>query len=111
MSKGFIILPNQLFKSLPASKTAQVVLVEALGLFLDYRFHKKKLIFHRASLKYYQSFLEQKKYKVHYLDYQTLSKPTGLGGWLKKKKINSFHVIDPQVNTKVPIRSLRKLSA
>ena len=88
MSKGFIILPNQLFKSLPASKTAQVVLVEAFGLFLDYKFHKKKLIFHRASLKYYQSFLEQKKYKVHYLDYGTLSKPSGLGSWLKKKKIN-----------------------
>ncbi|MHC5213930.1 MAG: cryptochrome/photolyase family protein [Planctomycetota bacterium] len=95
MPKGFIILPNQLFKSLPARKTVQVVLVEALGLFLDYRFHKKKLIFHRASLKYYQSFLEQKKYKVHYLDYQTLSKPTGLGGWLKKKKINQVSLYDP----------------
>ena len=95
MPKGFIILPNQLFKSLPARKTAQIVLVEALGLFLDYRFHKKKLIFHRASLKYYQSFLEQKKYKVHYLDYQTLSKPTGLGGWLKKKKINQVSLYDP----------------
>lgn len=84
-----------MFKSLPASKTAQVVLVEAFGLFLDYKFHKKKLIFHRASLKYYQSFLEQKKYKVHYLDYGTLSKPSGLGSWLKKKKINQVTLYDP----------------
>lgn len=95
MAKSFILLPNQLFKSFPAGKTDQIILFEASAFFLDHMFHKKKLIFHRASLKYYQSFLEKKKYKVIYLDHQTLLQYAGLGEWLKKKKIHQVCLFDP----------------
>ena len=95
MSKAFIILPNQLFKLLPINITRQIIIVEALHFFSDYNFHKKKLLFHRASLKYYQSYLEKKKHKVIYLDCQTLLQHAGLGAWLQKIGINQLYLYDP----------------
>jgi deoxyribodipyrimidine photolyase-related protein len=95
MSKGFIILPDQLFKSLPAGKTAPILLVEDRRYFEDFNFHKKKLVFHRASLKYYQSFLEHKKYNVTYLDDRTLSRSNGLGDCLKKYNFKQVSLYEP----------------
>jgi deoxyribodipyrimidine photolyase-related protein len=67
MAHAFIILPNQITKSLPSKKFDRIVLVEDSHFFSDFSFHKKKLVFHRASLKYYQSLLlEHKKYNVTY---------------------------------------------
>ncbi|HVG11557.1 MAG TPA: cryptochrome/photolyase family protein, partial [Flavisolibacter sp.] len=43
-------------------------LVEEALFFDQYCFHKKKLLFHRASMKYYESFLLQKGFQVTYVD-------------------------------------------
>jgi deoxyribodipyrimidine photolyase-related protein len=95
MARAFIVLPNQLVRSLPPNMAEHVILAENSRFFSDFRFHKMKLVFHRASLKYYQKFLEKKKYRVSYLDFNSLSRSAGLGGWLKKNDLKQVLLYDP----------------
>jgi len=98
MAKAFIVLPNQLVKSLPPNTFEHIILVENSRFFSDFRFHKTKLVFHRAGMKYYQQFLEKKKYRVSYLDYKSLQKSASLADWLKKNKIKQVSLYDPVDN-------------
>jgi len=77
MARAFIVLPNQLVKSLPPNTSEHIILVEDNRFFCDFKFHKKKLVFHRASLKYYQQLLEKKKHRVYSSDFNTTSKTGG----------------------------------
>lgn len=72
---AFIIFPHQLFKQLPSPATDyEFILTEDPLFFGDWKykakFHKQKLAYHRASLKRYQSYLESRDLKVHYLEYK-----------------------------------------
>jgi deoxyribodipyrimidine photolyase-related protein len=95
MKRAFIILPNQLFKKPPSRTFEMIVLVEDKRFFTDFSFHKKKLVFHRATLKYYQNFLEKKNYNVFYLNLGVLSNKTRLGDWLKKQRLTHVCLYDP----------------
>jgi deoxyribodipyrimidine photolyase-related protein len=69
MSAVTLIFPHQLFEEHPAlSKKRKVILVEEYLFFRQFNFHKKKLVFHRASMKFYQDYLLKKGYKVTYID-------------------------------------------
>ncbi len=69
MKKAIIIFPHQLFEENPALvKGAEVFLVEEYLFFRQYKFHKQKLVFHRASMKFYESYLNEKGYKVNYIE-------------------------------------------
>lgn len=64
-----IILPHQLFENtIGFSKTTPVFLIEE-SLFLNqYNFHKQKIAFHRASMKFYECYLIEKGYDVTYIE-------------------------------------------
>ena len=83
---NLLILPNQLFdpEYFP-DKPALVLLYEHPQYFTKYKFNKKKLVLHRASMKCYQELLEKKKYKVQYIEYKNK---------LPKIKFNMFDPID-----------------
>ncbi len=69
MNKKVLIFPNQLFEDHPCLKDeADVFLVEEQRYFLDFKFHKKKLIFHRASMRAYRDFLIERGHRVHYIE-------------------------------------------
>lgn len=69
MNSATIIFPHQLFEQHPSLKNSDVIyLVEEFLFFNQYRFHKQKLAFHRASMKFYNSFLSQKGFKVVYIE-------------------------------------------
>ena len=80
-----IILPNQLFP-IKMIKTIfnkdlqqileEVILIEEPRYFTDYKFHKLKLIYHRASMKSYEKELNKSKIKTSYIDFNkvTISK-------------------------------------
>ena len=69
MANISIIFPHQLFKDNPAiSKGRKVILVEEALYFNQYKFHKQKLILHRASMKYYEKFLKEKGWNVEYIE-------------------------------------------
>ncbi len=95
MKNAFIVLPNQLLKKPPPKSAGSVVLIEHPRYFSDFRFHAKKLMFHRASMKAYQSLLQKKKYDVLYVEHQMLFKKKSLADWLRQKKITSISLYDP----------------
>lgn len=69
MIKASIVFPHQLYES-PVQLAAGVIvyLIEEPLFFSQYPFHKQKLLFHRSSMKAYESFLIEKEFKVEYID-------------------------------------------
>lgn len=69
MSTISLLFPHQLFEKNPALKTGQPVwMLEENLFFKQYNFHKQKLVFHRASMKAYASFLQHHGYTVTYIE-------------------------------------------
>jgi len=75
MNKIGLIFPNQLYKKSELLNISDEIFVLEYSLFFGEKkyinnFHKKKLILHRASMKYfYEEIINCKK---HYLDYDEL---------------------------------------
>jgi len=71
--KIFLIFPTQLFKDTePLKEADQIYLIEESTYFTKYKFHKLKLAFHRASMKSYFDYLNDKKdfkNKVFYYEF------------------------------------------
>lgn len=65
----FIILPHQLFSTKYLSKEYTYHLWEHPYYFIRMNFNKKKLLLHRASMRYYYDNLKSKKYKVKYINF------------------------------------------
>jgi deoxyribodipyrimidine photolyase-related protein len=75
MKKIGLIFPNQLFFDNPVLEyTNEVYLIEDSLFFGDkhnpLKFHKQKLVLHRASMQNYKDELEAKDIKVHYIEYK-----------------------------------------
>lgn len=97
MSKALIVFPHQLFQRLPIENfSIQIYLVEEYLFFKQYPFHKQKLAFHRASMKRYQDYLSHLGYQVEYIESKNNNSDVRLLiPWLKSKKVNELHVIEP----------------
>lgn len=95
-----IIFPHQLFKTSEVlEKVDEVYLVEEFLFFTQYKFHKQKIAFHRASMKFYQDYLISKGKIVHYINAnEKKSDVRGLILSLKKEKVDTIHIIDPTDN-------------
>lgn len=91
-----LIFPHQLFEFHPAlEKNRDVFLVEEYLFFRQYNFHRQKLVFHRASMKFYENFLKNQKLKVNYIDSTNeLSDVRKLLPYLKKIGITEIHFAD-----------------
>jgi deoxyribodipyrimidine photolyase-related protein len=64
-----LVLPNQLFRGHPhIDEGPPVYLVEEDAYFTRFRFHKKKLVLHRASMKAYQSKMAERGVDVRYVE-------------------------------------------
>ncbi|MDT0686616.1 cryptochrome/photolyase family protein [Autumnicola psychrophila] len=71
MSTAKLIFPNQLFKSNPLfSIEGDFYLIEENLFFKQFKFHKQKIAFHRATIKFYQDFLLEKDFSVKYFESQ-----------------------------------------
>ena len=68
MKAANLILPNQLFEDFHFPAENDCYIVEEYLFFKQYKFHKQKIAFHRASLKFYASFLKNKNINVHYIE-------------------------------------------
>lgn len=67
--KAAIIFPHQLFEENPAiSLDAEVFLVEEFLFFKQFNFHRQKLKYHRATMKFYENYLREKDLKVSYIE-------------------------------------------
>ena len=64
--KIFILYPNQLFKNISNFVDKKVLLIEEPLFFTQYDFHIQKLVLHRASMKFYESYLKQNNILLEY---------------------------------------------
>jgi len=75
MKSSAIVFPHQLFENNPLFEEdiSKIYLIEDPLFFKDrytkVQFQKKKLLLHRASMKWYESYLTEKGYEVEYIEY------------------------------------------
>jgi deoxyribodipyrimidine photolyase-related protein len=95
MSQG-ILFPHQLFEqNVLTTKCQTIYLIEEYLFFRQYPFHKQKIALHRASMKFYESYLQSKKINVVYIDADSeLSDIRKLIAHFKTIQISTFHYID-----------------
>ena len=81
------------------AKNRLVVLVEEPRFFRDetagIKFHKKKLLFHRASMQAYADRLRREGYPVEYLGFASVRQPGRLFALLREAHVNEVYVADP----------------
>jgi deoxyribodipyrimidine photolyase-related protein len=95
------VFPNQLFKESPLfASNAPFYIVEEYLFFKQYKFHKQKIAFHRATMKRYADFLrKEKNLEVYYIEAtQDVSDIRLLIPELKAKCIEEVNYIDPVDN-------------
>lgn len=68
MKSANLIFTNQLFKNLSSIKNNKTFLIEDAEFFNGYNFHKNKLVLHRASMKFYETYLKENGFDVDYID-------------------------------------------
>ncbi|MDZ7649549.1 MAG: cryptochrome/photolyase family protein [Cytophagales bacterium] len=69
MNDVTLIFPHQLFKEHPALEQGRpIYTIEEWLFFRQYNFHKQKLILHRASMKFYEEYLNANYYDVRYIE-------------------------------------------
>ena len=97
MNEIVLLFPHQLFEKHEVLVLGlPVYLVEEFLFFKQYKFHKQKLAFHRASMKSHQAFLEDSGLKVDYIDSQdVLSDVRLLIENLANNGLEKLHIINP----------------
>lgn len=95
-----IVFPHQLFEdSQLLAMCDTIYLVEEWLFFRQYNFHKQKLQHHRASMKFYESYLLSKGQKVHYIESSDERNDIrNFISFLKSNGISEFHYIDTTDN-------------
>lgn len=79
----FVILPHQLFDKKYLPKNYKFYIWEHPQYFTKYNFNQKKLLLHRASMKYYLDYLEKNDYHVQYFEFN------------QNPKLNKYSLFDP----------------
>ena len=69
---NLLILPTQLYNII-INKDYNIYIIEEPRYFTDFKFHKLKLAYHRASMKKYYNKLIKKNYKVKYIDFSDVN--------------------------------------
>ena len=93
MSKVALVFPHQLFKHADTLKHVETVyLVENELYFSQYKFHQQKILLHRASMKFYENYLQNNAKKVVYIDFN-VDLATVFED-LASKNITEIHYID-----------------
>ena len=95
-----LVFPHQLFKTSEVlEQETTIYLVEEFLFFNQYKFHKQKIAFHRASMKAYENHLISLGKTVHYINaIEANSDVRELIPFLKTQGITNLHIIDPTDN-------------
>ena len=95
MNNISLIFPNQLFKNIEwIDRSSTIFLVEEYLFFRQYNFHKQKLIFHRASMKFYFDYLLSQGLNVIYIEsHQKTADITRFFEEYKNEKIDLVNII------------------
>lgn len=99
-SEYHLVYPHQLFEEVVhLPKTTHLLLIEDPLYFNDKKyprkFHKQKLILHRAAMKSFADRLSQQGFDVHYLEYTQYPNPEYVFTFLKKRQATAVSVFEP----------------
>ena len=100
MKEAILIFPHQLFKNAPILNfDCDIYLIEEYLFFKHYKFHKQKIAFHRATMKFYEGYLKSKNKTVHYIEATTeQSDVRNLIPKLIEEGLETLHITDPTDN-------------
>lgn len=100
MASVTLLFPHQLFEeNLAIRKENEVYIIEEHLFFKQYKFHKQKIAFHRASMKSYADQLIKNGYTVNYIEANNqLADIRNFKTEIKAKNIESITIIDPTDN-------------
>ena len=100
MKSVVILFPHQLFENITMlAKVDAVYIVEEYLFFRQYNFHKQKLVFHRASMMLYESFLKENNITVNYIETTNLlSDIRNLIPFLKQNGVIKIYYYDTTDN-------------
>ncbi len=91
-----IVFPHQLFKQdLIGQGVDRVYLVEEPLFFSQFRFHKQKLVLHRASMKAYEESLKDRGMSVRYVEIAELENIGAIAPVLSKDGVDKALFVDP----------------
>lgn len=95
-----LVFPHQLFKNSKVIELGHdIYLIEEFLFFRLYKFHKQKIAFHRASMRAYKDYLEQKGLKVHYIaSTDNTSDIRYLNQLIDLDQIDEIHLLHPEDN-------------
>jgi deoxyribodipyrimidine photolyase-related protein len=95
LTRAALIYPHQLFAEHPAlAGVSRAVLVEEPLLFTHYRFHRQKLVLHRATMKRFAAGLRRRQVKVHYVEAGQLTDTAAIADVLNRLQITSVRYVD-----------------
>lgn len=97
MKEVNLVFPHQLFEKSPLlAYKATFCLIEEYHFFRQFRFHKQKIAFHRATMKFYESYLQKTGRKVVYIESNAESSDIRQCiNELKRKGTAKINFIDP----------------
>lgn len=96
MSEVTLIFPHQLWMAHPALRSdREVYFVEDPLFFTQFRFHIKKRILHRTSMKAFEEALQLRGYKTQYVQSGQEAETAALIAALRAKAITSIHIAEP----------------
>lgn len=100
MKEAALVFPHQLFETSPILELdCDFYIIEEYLFFKQYKFHKQKIAFHRASMKAYEAYLKAKGKTVNYIEAnEEQSDIRILVPELIANDINDLHLIDPTDN-------------
>jgi deoxyribodipyrimidine photolyase-related protein len=96
MTRAALIFPHQLFADHPAlAGASRAVMVEEPLYFTQYRYHRQKLILHRATMRRFADDIRQRSVRVDHVEARALSNTAALVDALKRLRIRSVQYVDP----------------
>jgi deoxyribodipyrimidine photolyase-related protein len=90
----FLIFPVHLFKNIDELINKNVFLIEEPRYFTDFKYHKLKLSYHRATMKSYLEYLINNNIKVEYIDFYNVNEKFYKLLITKYKKVYMYNPCD-----------------
>ena len=88
--KVAVVFPSQLFAANPLlnENVERVYLVEDALFFTQLEFHQQKLVLHRASMRFYEQYLQNRGFAVRYVESREVEKTEHLAEILQTEKVS-----------------------
>ena len=97
----FIIFPIHLFSNIDVLKNKKIYLIEEPRFFTDFKYHKLKLAYHRATMKSYYNYLILNKLEVVYINFKDVTNKFYKDLTKKYKNINMYDPSDYILKNKI----------